>query len=49
MKSTCFSKLEFSESYPDENPEGWEEEVARAMGYIGLFDAIDFEHNETGD
>lgn len=40
MKSTPFTEIVFTDVYPEENPERWEEEVARAMGYIGLFDGL---------
>lgn len=40
MKSTPFTEIEFTDIYPEENPEGWEEDVVRALGYTGLFDGL---------
>lgn len=47
MKSTPFTEIVFIDVYPEENPEGWEENVARAMGYTGLLDGLIKEAEES--
>ena len=41
IKLSSLSEITFEVIYPEENPQGYMEDITKTMAYVGLFDGLD--------
>lgn len=40
IKLSSLSEISFEVIYPEENPQGYMEDITKTMAYVGLFDGL---------